>query len=250
MNEIWLYSIGSAVLVSVLALIGILTICIHKKHIEKVILLLVSFSAGALIGDAFIHILPEAVEEYGFTLELSLTVIAGMMAFFILEKFIHWHHCHQPEDKHHKAFVITNLFGDGLHNFVDGLFIASSYMVSIELGIATTVAVALHEIPQELGDFGVLLHGGMKRWKAIKLNLFFALFAVGGAVLGLLIGSANESFLKFILPFTAGGFIYIANTDLFPELHKNSEKTKESFFHLVMILAGVAAMAGLLYLEV
>lgn len=249
MDNVWFYAIGSNLLVSVLALIAIFTLAVNKDFLKKILLLLVSFSAGALIGDAFIHILPEAVNKFGFDLNMSLSVIAGIMVFFILEKFIHWHHCHRPEDQHHSAFVFTNLFGDGLHNFVDGIFIASSYMVDMNLGIATTVAVVLHEIPQEMGDFGILVHGGVGRKKAILLNFIFALFAIVGAVVGLLLGEMNSEFLRYILPFTAGGFIYIAHTDLFPELHKKSERAGESSLQLLLILGGIGAMLLLLLLE-
>lgn len=256
MNLVWFYTLLSSLLVSLLALIGILTLCVNAKHLHKILILLVSFSAGALIGDAFLHILPEAVETYGFDVSMSLYIIAGILVFFVLEKFVHWHHCHHAgeghhgKEGHHKAFVVTNLVGDGLHNFIDGVVIASSYLVDVKLGIATTIAVVLHEVPQELGDFGVLVHGGLARRRAILLNLVSACFAMIGAILGLLLGGANEDFLKIILPFTAGGFIYIACTDLFPELHKKSDKGYQSFAHLLMILAGIGTMLALLKLEV
>ena len=248
MENVWLYTIGSTLLVSIISLIGVFTLSVNEKHLKNVILFLVSFSAGALIGDAFIHILPESVEKFGFDLNMSLYILAGILVFFVLEKFIHWHHCHRPEDQHHKAFVFTNLFGDGLHNFVDGLFIASSYMVDVNLGIATTVAVVLHEIPQEIGDFGLLVYGGLGRGTALLYNFIFALFAVAGAIIGLLIGGVNTEFLRFILPFTAGGFIYIANADLFPELHKDSGKGSTSVLHFLLILGGIGTMLILLRL--
>lgn len=249
MPTIWIYTIGSTLLVSLIALIGIITLSVKTKQLEKILIPLVSFSAGALIGDTFIHLLPEAVEEFGFDLTMSLYILLGILTFFILEKFIHWHHCHNPSDSHHKSMVFTNLFGDMLHNFIDGLFIASSYLVDIKLGIATTIAVLLHEVPQELGDFGVLVHGGVKKIRALQLNLVAAAFAITGAIIGLLIGGANETFLRFILPFTAGGFIYIAHTDLFPELHKSSEHAKHSLVQLLMILAGIGTMMLLLLVE-
>jgi zinc and cadmium transporter len=249
MNMIWIYAIGSTLLVSLIALIGIVTLVMKTKKLEQLLLLMVSFSAGALIGDAFIHILPEAVEEFGFDLTLSLYILAGILTFFILEKFIHWHHCHKPGDSHHKSLVFTNMVGDMLHNFTDGLFIASAYLVDVKLGIATTIAVVLHEVPQELGDFGVMVHGGLSKLRALQLNLVAAFFAVIGAIIGLLAGGASEEFLRFILPFTAGGFIYIAHTDLFPELHKNSDKAKQSFLQLLLILAGIGAMMLLLLVE-
>ncbi len=249
MTSLWLYTLGSTLLVSLIALIGIFTLALHETKLQKILILLVSFAAGALIGDTFIHILPETVEKFGFSLQTSGYILTGILTFFVLEKFVHWHHCHNPNDQHHKSLVATNLVGDTLHNFTDGLFIASSYMVDIKLGLATTLAVILHEIPQELGDFGILIHGGLNKKKAILFNLIAALFAMAGAVLGLLIGGANEGFLQFILPFTAGAFIYIAHTDLFPEIHKESGHAKTSLLQFVMILAGIGTMMLLLLLE-
>ncbi len=248
-STVWLYTLGSTLLVSLIALIGIFTLAVHETKLQKILILLVSFASGALIGDTFIHLLPETVEEFGFSLSTSAYILTGILTFFVLEKFIHWHHCHTPGDQHHKSLVATNLVGDMLHNLTDGLFIASSYLVDTKLGIATTIAVVLHEIPQELGDFGVLIHGGLHKNKAILFNFIAALFAMGGAVIGLLIGGVNENFLQFILPFTAGAFIYIAHTDLFPEIHKESQHAKTSLLQLVMILAGIGTMLLLLLVE-
>lgn len=248
-STLWLYTLGSTLVVSLVALIGILTLAVNEKRLQKILILLVSFAAGSLIGDVFIHILPEAVEEFGFDLSMSLAMMSGILVFFVLEKFVHWHHCHSVKDQHHKPFIVTNLIGDMLHSFIDGLFIAGSYMVDVKLGIATTIAVMLHEAPQEIGDFGLLLHGGLKKSKALYLNFGAALFSLAGATIGLLIGSNNEDLLKVVLPFTAGAFIYIAHTDLFPELHKESEKLGSSGLQFLMILAGIAVMMLLLLLE-
>ncbi len=249
MSTVWLYTLGSTLIVSLIALIGIGTLAIKEKLLKRITILLVSLSGGALIGDAFIHILPETVEEFGFGLDVSLYVLLGILVFFVLEKFVHWHHCQCPEHDHHKPFTTTVLVGDSLHNFVDGLFIATSYLVDIHLGIATTIAVIFHEIPQEIGDFGVLIHGGMKKAKAILLNFATALMALVGAVVGLYIGEAHEGFLKFILPLTAGGFIYVANTDLFPELHKESHKIRNSILQFLMVVIGIGMMVALEYIE-
>lgn len=249
MTSLWLYTLGSTILVSLVALIGIFTLALHETKLQKILILLVSFAAGALIGDTFIHILPETVEEFGFSLKTSGYILTGILTFFVLEKFIHWHHCHNPNEQHHKSLVLTNLVGDTLHNFTDGLFIASSYLVDIKLGLATTLAVMLHEIPQELGDFGILIHGGVHKKKAIFFNFIAALFAIAGGILGLILGGSKEGFLQFILPFTAGAFIYIAHTDLFPEIHKESERLPTSLLQFFMILAGIGVMMLLLLLE-
>lgn len=249
MSTIWVYTIGSSILVSLMALVGIATLAINDKLLKKIVILLVSLSGGALIGDAFIHILPETINKFGFDLSISLYILAGILLFFVLEKFIHWHHCRCPDHKHNKPFVTTLLVGDSLHNFVDGLFIATSYLIDIHLGVATTIAVIFHEIPQEIGDFGVLVHGGMKKTKAIFINFLTALTALLGAITGLLIGSASDEFLKIILPLTAGGFIYVANADLFPELHKKSQHGIQSIIQFLMVLIGIGIMAGILFID-
>jgi len=244
----WVNSLLSVFLVSVISLVGIFTLMINKDRLNKVLLFFVSFSAGALFGGAFLHLLPEAVGEYGFTLQVSLYLILGILIFFVLEKFIHWRHCHIPTSKHHPHPVaFMNLVGDGLHNLIDGMIIAGSYLVSPALGIATTIAVILHEIPQEIGDFGVLLNAGLSRIKALFFNFLSALMAVIGAVISLLIGANSEGYLLFLLPITAGGFIYIAGSDLIPELHKESAPSK-SFMQFVFIVFGILVMAGLKFL--
>ena len=246
---VWLNSLVSVFIVSVLSLVGIFTLAVKKDNLEKVLLFFVSFSAGALFGGAFFHLLPEAVEEYGFTVEISLYLILGILLFFILEKFIHWRHCHIPTSKQHPHPVaFMNLVGDGLHNLIDGMIIGGAYLASFPLGIATTVAVILHEIPQEIGDFGVLLHAGLSKAKALFFNFLSALTALIGVVISLLIGANLDGYLLFLLPITAGGFIYIAGSDLIPELHKECKASK-SFIQLMFLVFGVLVMAGLKFFE-
>ena len=247
MLESWLYALISVIIVSLISLIGIFTLAINSNILRKVLLLLVSFAAGALLGDVFIHLLPEVVEEFGFSLEVSLYVLVGILIFFVLEKVVQWRHCHIPTTKTHvHPVALMNLIGDGLHNLIDGMIIAGSYITSIPLGIATTIAVILHEIPQEIGDFGVLLHGGFKRAKALLFNFIFALFSVLGALIVLAIGSAIENFPMIILPITAGGFIYIAGSDLIPELHKTCVPASKSVAQLIAFVAGMFVMLLLL----
>ena len=209
---------------------------------KEILLFLVSLSAGSLFGGAFIHILPEIVEESGFTIMISLSVVLGIVIFFIIEKAIHWRHCHIPTSKSHPHHLAPmNLIGDGVHNFIDGLIIAASYLVDVHVGIATTIAVILHEVPQEIGDFGVLLHAGMKKKKALLFNFLSALLAVVGAIVGLIIGASSSAFAAVILPFAAGGFIYIAGSDLIPELHKECGP-KDSILHFSALVLGVLLM--------
>ncbi len=242
------YSLLSVGVISLIALIGISFLSFQEEKLKKILLYMVSFSAGALFADAFIHLLPEALEEHG-GIRIPLFVIAGILVSLILEKYIHWRHCHLPETNGHThPFALMNLFGDGLHNFIDGMIIAASYLVSIPAGIATTVAVIFHEIPQEVGDFGVLLHGGFNKKKAIILNFLTALTAVVGAVVALYVNHFTPVFTTFLVPFAAGTFIYIAGADLIPELHKETEG-KKSFWQILSFCLGVAIISGLVFFE-
>lgn len=247
--DVWLYSLVSVFLISIISFVGVLTFALSEKKLQNILLFLVSFSAGALFGDSFIHLLPEAVEDKGFSLEISLFLISGIFLFFVLEKFICWRHCHIPTSgKHPHSLGFMNLVGDGLHNFIDGMIIVGSFFVDIKIGIATTIAVILHEIPQEIGDFGVLLYAGFSRKKAVIFNFLSALAAVLGALITLIIGAKIDNFSNFIIPFTAGGFIYIAGSDLIPELHKETKPLK-SFIQLISLLLGILIMILLIFLE-
>jgi zinc and cadmium transporter len=253
-----IYTILSVILVSLVSLVGIVSLLL-KKDLKNYLLILVSLSAGTLFGGAFLHLLPEAVEINGFTVTISLLLLAGVLTFFILEKFIHWRHCHVSEDNHNDEHTIEhlahnpshiaplNLLGDVIHNLLDGLVIAGSYLVSIPAGLATTVAVILHEVPQEIADFGVLLHSGLSKWKALFYNFLSAAAAILGAVVGLMLSSKSEMFISYILPFAAGGFVYIAGSNLIPELHKKCD-FKESFWHFIALFVGIALMYILTFL--
>ncbi|MBU1111410.1 MAG: ZIP family metal transporter [Nanoarchaeota archaeon] len=243
------YTIISVLAVSLVSIIGVIFIFLKKQSLKKILLFLVSLSAGSLFGGAFLHILPEVVEEQGFTLTISLSVLGGIMLFFLIEKVIHWRHCHIPtSDDHPHHLAPMNLIGDGVHNFVDGLIIAAAYLVDVHVGIATTLAVLLHEVPQEIGDFGVLLHAGLSKAKALFYNFLSALTALVGAIIGLIIGSGSEMFTLLILPFAAGGFLYIAGSDLIPELHKEC-KPKDIALHFGAMLLGIGLMVALKFLE-
>ncbi len=249
MLDIWIYSIASVLIISILSLAGVFTLSLDEKKLRKILLYMVSFAAGALFGDAFIHLIPEITESTGFTLKISLYILLGILISFIIEKFVHWRHCHHPttvEHTHPLAFM--NLFGDALHNLLDGLIIGASYLVSIPLGIATTLTVIFHEIPQEIGDFGVLLHGGFSRTKALLANFFISLTAIIGAAIALILSSYLTNLTSFIIPFAAGGFIYIAGSDLIPELHQEVN-LKKSAFQLLSFVLGIGIMILLLFIE-
>ena len=249
MSSVWLYTILSVLFVSIFSLIGILTIIIKKTYIKGILIFFVSFSAGALLGDVFIHLLPELVEEGAFTLMTSLYILLGILIFFVLEKILHWRHCHLSAAPGHTHILAhMNLVGDAVHNLTDGMIIAGSFLVSVPVGIATTVAVVLHEIPQEMGDFGVLLHSGMSIKRALFFNFLTALTAIVGAVFILALKLDPKEVLQYVVPLVIGGFLYIASADLIPEMHKDV-KPMNSIFQLLSLLAGVGVMSLLLFLE-
>ena len=247
--NIWLYSILSVVLVSAVSLVGVFSLSLSKDKLRKITFILVSFAVGALLGDAFIHLIPEAFEKFGSSLTPSMYIIAGILFFFLMEKFIRWRHCHITNSTEHLHPVVTmNLVGDGVHNLIDGMVIGASYVVSLPIGIATTLAVLLHEIPQEIGDFSILVHGGLSVKKALAFNFLSALTAILGAVLSLLMGPSIEGYASALLPITAGGFIYIAGSDLIPELH-HDVKVSTSLWQFILITLGIGIMALLILFE-
>lgn len=243
------YTLVSVLIVSLISFVGVVTLVLKKDLLRKSVFVLVSLAVGALLGDVFVHIIPETYEELGNPTLISFLLIGGILIFFILEKILHWHHHtseHAEEHPHPIGKMI--LVGDGVHNFIDGLIVAASYLVSVEIGIATTIAVILHEIPQEIGNFGVLIHAGYSNAKALWYNFLSALTAVAGAIIALVLGGVTERFALWLLPLTAGGFIYIALSDLIPELHKD-KRIGQGVIQVIAIVIGVAAMAALLALE-
>ncbi len=235
-----LLSLLSTFVVSLVSLIGIFTF-IGKDLLSEVLFYMVGFSAGALIGGAFIHILPEVLEKIGSTTAFY-GVIFGIVVFFVLEKYLHWRHCHKGANCPVHSFTYLNLIGGAFHNLLDGMIIGTSYVVSVQLGLATTLAVILHEVPHELGDFCVLVYGGFGRARALWLNFLSACVAMVGALAGYFVADKVQDFSNLILPLTAGGFIYIAASDLIPELHKENS-TKKSSFAFLAFIGGIAFMA-------
>lgn len=233
-NFVW--AVGASIAVSLVSLIGIFSLLFREGWFNKILILLIGFSAGGLIGGAFLHLLPEALEQ-GEAQAIFLYLILGFISFFILEKYLHWRHCHEGVCTVH-AFTYLNLIGDGIHNFTDGLVIGASFLVSIHFGIITALVIILHEIPQEIGDFGVLVYGGFSKLKALYYNFVIALACILGTAIGYFISANMHNFSPFLLPFTAGGFIYIAACDLIPELHKESS-LKRSTFSLLAFCCGI-----------
>lgn len=245
---VWLQTLVAVAAISAISLVGALTLVLAPRALNRALLLLISFAAGALLGDAFIHLVPEIAEsEDGFDFAASMALLAGITGFFVLEKGLHWHHAHFPHEEVVHPVAVSNVIGDGLHNFVDGAIVAGSFLVSGRLGLATALAVTLHEIPQELGDFAILIHAGLKPRRALALNFLSGLAAIAGGVATLALTSL-EGIEQVLIPFSAGAFIYIASTDLIPELHKEPEPRK-SFVQVMALLLGIGIMALLTLVE-
>jgi len=237
--------LASVTVVSLVSFIGIIFVGSKEAFIERVLMVLVGFSSGSLVGAAFIDLLPEALKEIGEA--IFYYAIIGIVFFFAMEKFLYWRHCHDGKCEVH-MFAYLNLIGDGVHNFIDGITIAASFLISYSLGFAVTFAVVFHEIPQELGDFGVLIYGGFGKRKALTYNFISALSAVAGSLVTYYLASSFQGLAHILVPFAAGGFIYIAATDLMPELHKRT-RGKESLIQLLTILIGIGLMYALKFLS-
>jgi len=254
--DVWVYSILSVLVVSLISLVGIFTLAVDESRLKRLVFYLVALSVGALLGDVFIHIIPEVLENSANSILTSTYILVGVLLFFVLEKFLHWRHthgcekegCHEHSSLGAKPIGQIILVSDGLHNFIDGIIIGASYLVSVPFGLATTLAVVLHEIPQEFGNFGVLLHSGFNKKKALLYNFFSALFAFIGVLIPLLLTNVSETLVSIVLPIAAGGFVYIAGSDLIPELHKEVGFRK-SFSQFIFIIIGVLLMYSLLLLE-
>ncbi|MFA6356969.1 MAG: ZIP family metal transporter [Candidatus Omnitrophota bacterium] len=241
------YILISVFIVSAISLIGVFTLLFKSKSLDKVFFVLVSFATGSMLGAAFLDLLPEAIEKAS-PEKVFGSVLAGLMIFFLMEKFLYWYHCHEGECDIHQ-FTYLNLFGDGLHNFLDGIIIAAAFLGSTSLGIITTLAIVLHEIPQELGDFGVLVYGGFSRMKALVCNFLTALTSVAGAVAAYFFLDKIEGLTPLIIGVAAGGFIYISCTDLIPELNKQ-RKVSSSIQQFILILLGIGViLAGKAFLK-
>jgi zinc and cadmium transporter len=265
MNEIYIYAISSVVIVSLISLIGILIASIKTRVLNKILFIFVSVSVGALLGDALIHLIPKLFEETKNTTSASLFILLGIVFFFILEKFLRWKHTHDVEDDCHDSVHLQVkempktkdniehigyllIVSDSVHNLIDGIIIGASYLISIEIGIATTIAIILHEIPQEISEFGVLIQSGFSKIKAVYVNFLSATTAIIGTLLALFIGPRIDNFIPIFIGFAAGSFIYIAGSDLIPEIHKTSD-IKRSLIQLISILIGIGIMFLLLLIE-
>jgi len=231
------YAVLSVLLVSAVSFIGAFIFLLSRRTLDSAIFWLVSFATGAILGNVFFHIFPE-IFEHGAGENVFLLLLLGVLVSFVIEKFIHWHHCHNL-NCHERSHTVGSmvLIGDGVHNITDGMLIGTAYLVDVQLGIATTIAVILHEIPQEIGDFAILLHGGYSKMKALLWNFVSALGALLGVVFILLLHETVEGIELLLLPVVAGNFLYIALADLVPELHRES-RLDRAFLQFLFVIAG------------
>lgn len=258
MSDAFLFSVLSAFLVSLISFVGLVTLSFKRRWLDKALFVLISLAVGALLGDTFLHLLPEVVEESGeFSVQISLMVLLGIITFLVLEKFVLWHHHHSIEtpqdharDRHHhtQSLGVMNMIGGALHDFIDGMVIATGFLVSPLVGFSTALAVILHEIPQEIGDFGVFIHSGFTTNKALLINFLSGLLGIVGVLVVFALSEQSETISEYLIPFTAGAFIYIAGSDLMPEL-KKEKFAVYSLLQLLSLLIGLFLMYALTLME-
>ncbi len=236
MTLVWV--IIATLIVSLVAFVGIFFLFLKKNVLDKILFILISLATGALIGGAFLHLIPHSLEHLS-PMTVSWIFILGFVSFFLLERILRWRHCHEWGCEIHPVTYL-NLLGDGLHNFIDGTVIAASFLVNFNFGVITTLVVIAHEVPQEISDYAILVYGGMERLKALLLNFASCITAILGGILSYFIFQGTEH-IHYIMPFAAGNFFYISASDLIPELHKevNFKKSLNSF---LFFFAGIFIM--------
>ena len=231
-----------SVVLALISLTGALTLFLNERRFNQILIPLVAFSAGGLLGGAFFHLIPEAIQNSGNNIYTFLWIVIGFVVFFIFEQFIHFHHCRTEGPKHIEAFSYLAIISDNLHNFLDGVSIAAAFVIDIRLGLAASLAVVVHEIPHELGNFSVLVRGGFTRNRALLFNFLSSLSFLAGGVLTYFVSFQHS--IKFLIPFAAGNFIYIAASNLVPEIHKDCHIIRRNLVHFFAFLLGL----GLLFL--
>lgn len=233
----WIVLSGLAM--SAIALVGAVAVLMPPAKLERILLPVVGFAAGSLLGGAFFHMLPESIDALGNRLGIYVALMAGFLVFFVLEQFLHWHHCHRVHHTTHRPLGHLILLADGLHNFIGGLAVGGAFVVDIRVGVVAWLVAAAHEVPQELGDFGVLMHSGWQRRSALAWNFASALTFLLGSLLAYAVADHVE--VAYLLPFAAGNFIYIAAADLLPEI-ASEESTVDKLETSAAFVAGLALL--------
>jgi zinc and cadmium transporter len=237
---LWIVLFGF--LMSCIALVGSITLVFKPRTLERILLPLVAFAAGSLIGGAFFHMIPAAVEEMENAFALYVWLVAGFILFLALEQFLNWHHSHSQSPSEREPLTYLILIADAVHNFVGGLFVGASFLIDFRLGIVAWLAAAAHEVPQELGDFGVLVHGGWSKSSALIYNFVSALTFLAGGVFAYFASATID--VVFLIPFAAGNFLYIGAADLIPEI-KKSHDMKTNLLHFVAFTLGISLLLAL-----
>jgi len=229
-------------IISLISLAGVFFIVFSDKILHKIISILVAVAAGTMLGGAFLHLIPESIENLDSGISLKVTLIS-FIVFFLIEKIFHWHHTHDDSDEnpHIHAYGYLNIIGDSIHNFIDGIVIAAAFLTDFNLGIITATAILFHEIPQEIGDLAILIKAGFARKKAVVANLLTAFTAILGGIIGYYLSFEVSNSLPYLLAFAAGGFLYIATSDLIPELNRENNK-RASIRAFIFFIIGIGIM--------
>jgi zinc and cadmium transporter len=237
---IWI--LGTGIAMAGLGLVGGVSLLLGDRLFHRLLLPFVAFSAGSLMGGAFLHMLPAAAEEMGTGAAVYLWVLAGFALFFALEQFMHWHHCHRESSACQAPVTYLLLVANALHKLVGGMAVAGSFLIDTRLGLTIWTAAVAHEIPHELGDFAVMVHGGWTRWRALLLRVVSGMaFPVGGVLVYAVSLQGNT---RALVPFAAGNFIYIAASDLIPEVNRH-RSLRSSVLHFSCFALGVGLLLAL-----
>jgi len=237
-----LWIIVGGILMCVIALVGALTLPFKEATLRAILLPLVALSAGSLLGGAFFHMIPESVEKIGSQTTVYIWVVMGFSIFLLLEQLLHYHHCHRESTDCHKPLTYLVLIGDGIHNFIGGIAVAGTFLIDVRLGITTWLAAAAHEIPQEIGDFGVLVHGGLSTKKALLYNVLSASTFLLGGILAYMF--SFTSWVYYLIPFAAGNFLYIGASDLVPEVNKHHHLAN-NIIHFLSFVSGILILLSI-----
>lgn len=249
--SVFAWIITASIAGGILSVLSAALLALNPRSL-KYVGVMVSYAIGALLGAVFLDILPEAIKLTSNVAALSATLLGGILLFFILEKLVLWRHCHHDHCEAHEPKIAVEhdhgrsglmiMVGDTFHNFVDGIIIAAAFLTDIQLGIVTSMAIIAHEIPQEVGDFAILLHSGYSKVKALKLNLISSFASVAGAVLGYFTLQTMQAWIPSLLAVAAASMIYVAVADLIPGLHKRAQ-LKDTLQQVSLILLGVGTVA-------